>query len=459
LQPTEVGSATVPTSDQKPATSNQQPVPLDNRSGLAHIETLRIQRCRDEVVMKEFFKVIAVEEALGFKTGFARKETEKVPLKETRGRILAENVQSDIDLPDFPRSIMDGFALRGGSTFGASEANPAYLVVKGSVAMGESSNLFVGPGEAVRISTGGMLPEGADSVVMVEHTDTIDDTTIEVYRSVAPGQNMVTVGEDIQKGETILPAGRRIRPQESGLLAALGRQDVTVFKKPMIGIISTGDEVVPVDQVPGCGQIRDVNTYTLMNQVAELGAIAVPFGIVGDDYDALLAKCTRALEQCDLVLVSGGSSVGARDFTIDIISAMQRSSILFHGISISPGKPTILASIQNKQFWGLPGHVVSAMIVFSRIVKPFIEYISGMADGIRNEIKLTARLSRNLASAQGRIDFVRVRLIQKDGVNWAEPILGKSGLISTMVKADGLVEIGMNTEGLDEGTEVEVILL
>ena len=409
--------------------------------------------------MKEFFKVITVEEALGFKTGFARMETEKVPLKETLGRVLAENVQSDIDLPDFPRSIMDGFALRGGSTFGASEANPAYLVVKGSVAMGASSNLSVGPGEAVRISTGGMLPEGADSVVMVEHTDTIDDTTIEVYRSVAPGQNMVTVGEDIKKGEAILPAGGRIRPQESGLLAALGRQEVTVFKRPVVGIISTGDEVVPIDQVPGSGQIRDVNTYTLMNQVAELGAVAIPFGIVGDDYDALLAKCTRALEQCDLVLVSGGSSVGARDFTIDIISAMQDSSLLFHGISISPGKPTILAGIQNKQFWGLPGHVVSAMVVFSRIVKPFIEYIGGIADGLQNEIRLTARLSRNLASAQGRIDFVRVRLSQTDGVNQAEPILGKSGLISTMVKADGLVEIGMNTEGLDEGSEVEVILL
>ena len=447
------------TSDQPPETGKQRPVALDNTGALAHIETSWIQLCRDEVVMKEFFKVIAVEEALGFKTGFARMETEKIPLKDTLGRILAENVQSDIDLPDFPRSIMDGFALRGESTFGASEGNPAYLVVKGSVAMGESSDLSVGPGEAVRISTGGMLPAGANSVVMVEHTDTVDDTTIEVYRSVAPGQNMVTVGEDIKKGEAILPAGRRIRPQESGLLAALGRQSVTVFKKPVVGIISTGDEVVPVDQVPAGGQIRDVNTYTLMNQVAELGAVAIPFGIVGDDYDALLAKSTQALDQCDLVLVSGGSSVGARDFTIDIISALQQSSILFHGISISPGKPTILASIQNKQFWGLPGHVVSAMIVFSRIVKPFIDYISGLAVGVQNEIRLTARLSRNLASAQGRIDFVRVRLINEDGANRAEPILGKSGLISTMVKADGLIEIGMNTEGLDEGTEVEVILL
>ena len=409
--------------------------------------------------MKEFFKVKTIDQVLEYRTQFVRMETEEVPITDSMGRILAEDIHSDIDLPDFTRSIMDGFAVRGVSTFGASEGNPAYLAVKGTVAMGVSSNLSVGPGEAVRISTGGMLPAGADSVVMVEHTGAIDDTTIEVYRSVAPGQNMVSVGEDIKKGEAILIAGRNIRPQETGLLAALGRQEVAVYKRPIVGIISTGDEIVPVSNVPGPGQIRDVNTYTLMSQVMELGAVAVPFGIVGDDYDALLAKSARALEQCNLVLVSGGSSVGTRDFTIDIISAMESSAILFHGISISPGKPTILASVQNKQFWGLPGHVVSAMVVFSRIVKPFIEYISGMGVDARKEIRLTARLSRNVASAQGRVDFVRIQLIRKDGVSWAEPILGKSGLISTMVKADGLIEIGMNTEGLDEGTEVEVILL
>ncbi len=409
--------------------------------------------------MKEFFKVKTIEEVLEYRSQFAPLDTEEVPLTNSKGRILAEDIHSDIDLPDFPRSIMDGFAVRGGSTFGASEGNPAYLAIKGSVAMGESSHISVGPGEAVRISTGGMLPAGADSVVMVEHTQAIDDTTIEVYRSVAPGQNMVTVGEDIKKGEAVLSAGQPVRPQETGLLAALGRQKITVYRRPVVGIISTGDEIVPVSDVPGPGQIRDVNTYTLMGQVLEVGAVAVSFGIVHDDFDDLRAKCAQALEQCDLVLVSGGSSVGARDFTIDVISAMEDSAVLFHGISISPGKPTILARIQHKQFWGLPGHVVSAMVVFSRVVKPFLEYISGIGGDTRKEIRIPARLSRNVASTQGRVDFVRIRLFQENGAHWAEPILGKSGLISTMVKADGLIEIGMNTEGLDEGTEVEVILL
>ena len=409
--------------------------------------------------MKKFFKVKTIDQALEYVVQFPRMATEEVSLSDVVGRILAEDILSDIDLPDFARSIMDGFAVRGSSTFGAGEANPAYLNVTGTVSMGNKPDLSVGPGEAVRIATGGMLPTDADSVVMIEHTEAIDDTTIEVYRSVAPGQNMVAVGEDIKKGEVILKCGGKIRPQEAGMLAALGKQTVTVYKKPLIGIISTGDEVVAVHESPGPGQIRDVNTYTLLGLIQEMGATAIPFDIVRDDYEALLAKSSLALAQCDIVLVSGGSSVGPRDFTIDVITALEDSEILFHGISISPGKPTILARVRNKAFWGLPGHVVSAMVVFSRIVKPFIEHVSGRTDVHRKKMRLTAKLSRNLASAQGRVDYTRVRLKHKEGVLWAEPILGKSGLISTMVKADGLIEIGMNIEGLDEGTLVEVILV
>ena len=239
--------------------------------------------------MKEFFKVKTIDQVLEYRQLFARMPTESVSLTESVGRILAADIRSDIDLPDFSRSIMDGFAVKGASTFGASEANPAYLTVTGTVAMGKSSDITAGPGEAVRIPTGGMLPAGADSVVMLEHTGIIDDTTIEVYRSVAPGQNMVAVGEDIKKGEIALTGGRRIRPQEAGMLAALGNQQVTVFKKPIIGIISTGDEIVPVDEDPGPGRIRDINTYTLAGLIQESGAIPMQFGIVHDDYPALLA--------------------------------------------------------------------------------------------------------------------------------------------------------------------------
>jgi molybdopterin molybdotransferase len=294
---------------------------------------------------------------------------------------------------------------------------------------------------------------------MVEHTASIDDTTIEAYRSVAPGQNIIDVGEDYPKGKTVLSSGTRIRPQEAGLMAAFGQQRIAVRKQPTIGVISTGDEIVAIDQTPGPGQIRDINTFTLSGMVQEAGGRCISYGIVKDNFDALFQTCEQALAQCDMVMVSGGSSVGARDLTIEILSAMANTRILFHGISISPGKPTILADARSKAFWGLPGHVVSAMVVFSRIVKPFVEHIAGLVVDRAGELRQPALLSRNLSSAQGRVDYVRVRLIDKDGTLWAEPILGKSGLINTMVQADGLIEIAMNSEGLEKGATVEVILL
>jgi molybdopterin molybdotransferase len=409
--------------------------------------------------MKEFFKVKDLETVLSYRIKFPRVGIETVPLLETVGRVLAEDLIADDDLPDFPRAIVDGYAVQGASTFGSGEGNPAYLTVTGSIAMGESPTLTIGPGEAAQIATGGMLPRGADSVVMIEHTEVIDKTTIEVYRSVAPGQNMIAIGEDIKKKTCVIKQGQMIRPQEAGLLAALGKQKIAVYQKPVIGIISTGDEVVPVNETPGRGQIRDINTYTLSGLIEQAGGKAVSYGIIRDSFENLFEKCQRALEQSHMVLISGGSSVGARDFTVEVFSALPDAEILVHGISISPGKPTILARVQNKAFWGIPGHVVSAMIVFSRVVRPFIEHISGKSEGKQKELRLQARLSRNVASAQGRVEFIRVQLRLDGDRLWADPVLGKSGLISTMVRADGLIEIDINTEGLEKGTVVEVIPL
>ena len=407
--------------------------------------------------MKEFFKVTDLETVLNYRSTFPRVGIEKVPLPEAVSRILAQDIAADQDLPDFPRTIVDGYAVQGASTFGASEGNPAYLAVTGSIAMGQSPDIEVAPGQAARIATGGMLPRGADSVVMIEHTQAIDDTTIEVYRSVAPGQNMIAIGEDIKKHAVVLSKGQVIRPQEAGLLAALGKQQIAVYQKPVVGIISTGDEIVPIGESPRVGQIRDINSYTLAGQIHEAGAVALPYGIVRDDFQILLEKCRRALEQCHMVLISGGSSVGSRDYTVDVLSALQNSTILVHGISISPGKPTILAKIDDKSFWGMPGHVVSAMIVFAKVVKPFVEHVGGQSGSQDNVLRLPAKLSRNVASKQGRVDFIRVRLRkQKDGL-WADPVLGKSGLISTMVNATGLIQIDLNTEGLNKGDVVEVI--
>lgn len=406
--------------------------------------------------MKDFFKVVDLAKVLEYVSLFQAVETEIIHLGDTQGRILAENIIADSDLPPFSRSTMDGYAVQASSTFGSSDENPAYISIAGQIAMGESPSFSIKQGEAARISTGGMLPNGADSVIMIEHTETLNEQTIEIYKSIAPGHNVIEKGEDFLKGSLILPKGRKIRPQETGLLAAFGKEKVRVYKKPVISIISTGDEVVPVSQIPASGQIRDINSYTLSGQVKEAGGIPLTFGIVKDNYKNLSDICRKALFQSDMVLISGGSSVGARDFTIEVLTDLPDSEIIVHGISISPGKPTILARSGKKAVWGIPGHVVSAMVVFTAVVKPFIEKISGNTSWYKMPA-ISAKLSRNVASAQGRTDYIRVRLAEKEGILWAEPVLGKSGLINTMVKADGLIKIGINTEGLEKGTMVEVI--
>lgn len=409
--------------------------------------------------MKEFFKVTDLKTVLGWTSLFQPVEKETIGLTSSLGRILGTDIQSEINLPDFPRAIMDGYAVCATSTFGASEGNPAYLNIVGAIAMGEDPTISIKPGETAKISTGGMLPAGADSVVMIEHTDVIDDTTIEVYRSVAPGQHMIQVGEDIKASETILFQGQQLRPQEIGILAALGIETVSVYRQPVISIISTGDEVLPISETPPLGKIRDINSFTLSGQVAQAGGRPMRMGIVNDNFQALQDMCQTAVQQSDMVFVSGGSSVGMRDFTIEVLSAIPGAEILAHGISISPGKPTILAKVGNTLFWGLPGHVTSAMVVFHVVVRPFLEHIGGKNPAHENTRSCYARLERNLSSKQGRIDYIRVKLHHEDGALSAEPVLGKSGLIHTMAKADGLVRIDKNTEGLDKGSIVEVALL
>jgi molybdopterin molybdotransferase len=408
--------------------------------------------------MKNFFKVVDIEDVWDLRGLFPVVDQETLPLASTVGRILAEAVIADLDIPGFARSTMDGYALQGATTFGATESNPGYLTVVGSVAMGERPDLRVGPGEAVRIATGGMLPPGADAVMMIEHTEVLDDTTIEIYKSVAPGQHVVAQGEDVARGNTLLAGGQPVRPQEAGLLAALGCETVHVFRKPRIGIISTGDEVVPVTAVPGPGQIRDVNSTTLSAMTTAAGGQPNVYGIVQDSLDLLKTTCTRALAENDMVLVSGGSSVGMRDFTIEAFEAQEDAHIMVHGVSISPGKPTILARSGTKPMWGIPGHVTSAMVVFHVLVQPFIAHLGGLDDRFRRVFTIPCRLTRNLPSAQGRVDFVRVRVVPREGVLYAEPVLGKSGLIHTMVKADGLVRIAAPVEGLDKGDAVAVEL-
>ena len=404
--------------------------------------------------MQDFFNVISLSDVLAMRDRFQPVETERVNLSDGAGRILAQEVTADRDIPGFHRSTMDGYAVRAASTFGASDGSPAWLSVAADIRMGEAAAVSIGPGEAAKIATGGMMPEGADAVVMIEHAEPVGEDTIEVYKSVAPGQHVVAADEDFRAGEQVLIPGTRLRPQEVGLLAAFGITVAEVYRKPMVGIISTGDEVIDIARTPEPGQIRDVNAYSIGAMVQEAGGEITRYGIVADQFDALRDCCRKAAAECDMVLISGGSSVGNRDYTLLALEALPDSELLVHGIAISPGKPAILSRSGRVPVWGLPGHITSAMIVFETVVRPFLHKLAGAgaADDVRHRVP--AILSRNLSSAQGRTDFVRVRLRHADGTQWADPVLGKSGLLNTMIQADGLVEIDMNAEGLDAGETV-----
>jgi molybdopterin molybdotransferase len=323
--------------------------------------------------------------------------------------------------------------------------------------MGEVPALELSNGKAVRIPTGGMLPAGADSAVMVEYTEELDQKSVTISRSVAPLENVIRPGDDFSAGQVALQAGRRLRAQEIGLLAGLGQAKITVRRQPKAAIISTGDEIVPVEQDPQPGELRDINSHSLAAMVRECGGVPLLLGLAPDQFSELRTKCQQALDGADICLISGGSSVGSRDLTLDVLTSLNHSEVLVHGVAISPGKPTILVKTGEKGFWGLPGHVASAMVVFQVLVRPFMSYLSGTALSLGEGRPIQARLSRNVASKQGREDFVRVRLRQEDSSLTADPIFGESALISTLVNADGLICIHRHAEGLYAGETVEVI--
>lgn len=409
--------------------------------------------------MIDFFRLQTIAEVLKLIEQFDPLANELVPVASAWNRVTAAPITAAADVPEFTRSTMDGYAVRAQDTFGAGSGNPAWLTIVGDVGMGEEARLPLAAGQVQRVATGGMLPPGADAVVMLEYTQELADQTLEVYRSVAPGENVVVKGEDVTAGQTLLSAGMCLRPQDVGLLAALGVAQVKVRPRPRVAIIATGDEIVALDAPLKPGQMRDANSYALAAQVAAMGGNPTLWGIVPDELEALVDRLTAALSTADIILLSGGSSVGSRDLAVAAIQSFPGAAIMVHGVAISPGKPTILARIGPKPLFGLPGHPVSAMVVTEMLVRPLVARLLGLADPNHPwGRQVTATLARNLAGTPGREDFIRVRLREDGGVLWAEPVLGKSGLISTMVKADGLIRIPLHTEGLERGEPVAVLL-
>jgi molybdopterin molybdotransferase len=411
--------------------------------------------------VKAFFRVVTSAEAREQLAALAPKTgTETVSILEAYGRVLAKALTSPVDLPHFHRTNMDGYAVRAQDTFGASPSLPMYLKLVGTVEMGKEVKRTLKKGETMRIATGGMLPAGADSMVMVEYTEEMGDGTIEIQRSVSPWENILRIGEDIKKGALIFSPGRRLRTHDLGALTGVGITTVPVYRRPIVALISTGDEIVPPDQTPKPGQIRNINQYSLRAMIVEAGGEALDLGVVKDDRPAFEKAMAQALKAADVVMISGGSSVGIKDMTVEVICSFPRSEIFFHGISIAPGKPTIFAKAAGKPVMGLPGHPVSALVVFALFGAPLVRMVGAepATAAFAPPRTTRARLAQNVASAPGREDYVRVVLENQNGMLLARPLPGKSGAVFSLVQADGMFCIPHDEEGKEAGEEVEVIL-
>jgi molybdopterin molybdotransferase len=409
--------------------------------------------------VNELFTVVPPQDALELLLARTRpvERTEMVALGDAVGRVLAVDVNAAEPLPAFARATMDGYAVRAADTFGASESAPAYLRCCGEIAMGTQPALAVPPFAAARIHTGALLPSGADAVVMVEDTNAHGDE-IEILDAVAPGENVVAAGEDIGAGDAAILAGRRLRAQDAGGLAALGRTTVDAFARPRIAILSTGDEVVPVGAKPAPGQVRDINATTIAAVIAAAGGIPVAAGIVGDDLVRLETTARTALADADALVLSAGSSVSYRDFTARVVDALGSPGILVHGIAIKPGKPTLVAFAEGKPVIGLPGNPASALVVAWRLVEPMVRRLGGEAPLATTAGTCIAVLTAPVRSRPGREDYVPCTLESGAGVPRATPVFGTSNLIFTLVRADGLIVIPLDAGGAAAGTTVQVIV-
>lgn len=404
----------------------------------------------------DFYKVSSVEEVKDtINSNFSLNlEKELIDLKECNYRILYEDIFSPINIPGFKRSIVDGYAVKWKDVQGASESIPSMLELNGEVIMGKMpSKTLKLQGECMYIPTGGMLPEGADSVVMIEYTDKMDDTTILVNKAASFGENVLNEDEDVELGETVLRAGTQLNPYSISMLSSLGIIEVPVVCRPKVGIISTGDEIVSPEEYPKPGQIRDINSYLLYSSVIEDGGEPISYGVIEDDYEKLLEAAKKAIEECDIVLISGGSSVGKKDQTAKIINALGEPGILLHGISIKPGKPTILGKVKNKPIFGLPGHPLSCAIVYRILVRYLLQRIMKFEEV---EYPIPCKLSVNYHKAKGREEYLPVIIQKIEGEYIAVPVLTKSAAISGFTKAWGYVKIDKNEEGVLKDQQVHV---
>jgi molybdopterin molybdotransferase len=377
----------------------------------------------------------------------------RVALAEAAGLAAARDVHSPGDLPGFTRSAVDGFAVLSADTRAAAKGAPRLLDVAGSVRIGRESGHVLAPGQAIEIPTGGAVPAGADAVVMIEHTEPVGGDRVAIMRPAVPGDNVVKPDDDVAAGGLLIRAGHAVRPHDIGLLASAGVAELEVHPMPSVAIVSTGDELVAAEQQPGPAEVRDANAPALAALVAELGGSAVSMGIVPDDPAALEAVCRESLGRCDLLVISAGSSVGARDSTAQVVARLGPPGIWCHGLAIRPGRPTLLAEVMGRPLIGLPGNPVSALVVMRLIAGRLIARLGGR-DRPSPQPAATATLAGAIASAAGRLDVVQVAL-QGDV---ATPLFGKAARLSVLGRADGYLLVPEAVTELSEGARVEVEL-
>lgn len=382
---------------------------------------------------------------------------EYIDFSKGRNRVLAEDITAAENVPGFNKSTVDGYAVRAKDTQGVSESIPVFLDVVGEVSMGEAAAKIIFPGQACYVPTGGMLPEGADSVVMIEHTEKFDENSIAVYDSVSVGRNVISAGEDIGMGTVFLRKGTLMRPQDTGVLASAGVSQIPVFKPWKVTVISTGDELAGADGAIKPGQTRDINTHSLSAAAEKNGFVVVEKLVLKDDRDAIKNAISKAMDVSDVVIVSGGSSQGDKDYTADIMDELSDVGVFTHGIAVKPGKPTILAydGKSGTILAGLPGHPVAALLIFEL----FIAWLYRQLTCQKEPKKTIARITENVPSAGGKATCMPLELTEgSDGVYDAIPVLGKSGLMTVLTRADGYTLTDTNSEGLKQGEFVEITL-
>lgn len=407
----------------------------------------------------DFFNVVTVDVAneIIMKNFMDYKfEEETIDILSATDRVLAEDIISNIDVPEFNRSTVDGYSIIVEDSHGATESIPSMLSLVGEVNMGEMPKTDILTGEALYIPTGGMLPDSSTGVIMIENAELMDKDTLLLYKPISKGENIIFKGDDIKKGDVALKKGRSINPEAIGVLVSLGISKVKVYKKPKFYIISTGDEIIDLDEELTMGKVRDINSYTLYSLIEKLGCIVVGKTIVKDDYELLREEVERDLALADIILISGGSSVGARDYTHQVISSFGGKGVMVHGLAIRPGKPTIIGEANGKLIIGLPGHPVSSIVVFKAIVE---NYIKQKLENKTIISQVKAITEYNFPSSPGKETYHMVRLREEGGKFYASPTFGKSGMITLLSKSQGYIVIKGHEEGINKGEERTVYLL